>query len=93
MNNPPDAHGHLATFKPQRKCRVVFANPARRSNDTCAGTGTNSTLQCPLDYSSGVGDAFDPFNVLLSDAACSSETLDAANWKVEVCIVPLCWLC
>eukprot|EP00903_Cladosiphon_okamuranus_P008866 g8489.t1 len=53
------------------------------TNDTCAATGANSTLQCPLNYASGVAEAFGPLNVPLSDEACSPETLDVARWKVE----------
>ena len=60
------------------------STPARYTNGTCAATGANSTLQCPLNYASGVAEAFGPLDVPLSDTACSSETLDAASWKIEV---------
>ncbi|CBJ29864.1 conserved unknown protein [Ectocarpus siliculosus] len=54
------------------------------SNDTCSSATANSNLlQCPLNYASGVGQAFVPLEVLLSDPACSAETLETANWKVE----------
>lgn len=64
----------------------LFTNTPRYTNDTCAATGTNSTLQCPLNYASGVAEAFGPLDVPLSDASCSPETLNTADWKVEVCL-------
>ncbi|CAM9490400.1 unnamed protein product [Ectocarpus fasciculatus] len=61
------------------------------SNDTCSSATANSSLlQCPLNYASGVGQAFGSLAVPLSDPACSAETLETANWKVEDGIVLDC---
>lgn len=46
--------------------------------------GGNSTLKCPLNYASGVAEAFGLLETPLSDPACSWETLETANWEVEV---------
>lgn len=44
----------------------------------------DSTLECPLDYTSGVGEAFGPAGTELSNEACAADTLETANWQVEV---------
>ncbi|CAN0126983.1 unnamed protein product, partial [Hapterophycus canaliculatus] len=54
------------------------------NNKTCSVATTNSTvLQCPLNYASGVGEEFTPLETALSNPACSPDTLETANWKVE----------
>lgn len=53
----------------------------------------NSTLKCPMNYSTGVGQAFGPVGVELSNDNCGRETLDEANWKVEVIVCKHVMLC
>ena len=52
-----------------------------RYNATCT---INSTLECPLNYASGVGAAFGRIGVPLSDESCSADTLEQIYWQVEV---------
>jgi len=50
-------------------------------SSTCS---VNSSLKCPIDYASGVGEAYKPVGSVIFDDACGKDTLEPEHWQVEV---------